>query len=639
MPQHPLGCSAIRRGRAHDLTGLVDVHQDGCRKWVRHAGSVEAPAASRATGPSYGCQNDVAVAVARLHGYALRQSQRMSWPSRVIRCPPGPASSPRGWSRVIGVPVVIRHPSGLALYFDICQIRYMSNNGAVVARPEMIGREPLSPVKAVQVASVFKALSDPVRLRLLALIACHDGGEACVCDLTGAFEVSAPTISHHLKVLREAGLIAAERRGTWIYYRVEPGPLPTWRTSSAVLRSRPPEPAHEGRRRGRRGPVRACCGERAAGSWARPDRAGGRRGARGLMAPLLRQSPAVLSRRVQRLPRLPVPRRSGTVPTSRRGGRLPARVCGEPRPGHPHRVPRHLGRVRGRGPIPRHHRCRRRDPHRKCDRRHRLVRQPAPARRARAGHLYRKPPARVRLSPSGAVRRPTRRGRRRRRLAVQVAYELAQVATVTLATRRPLAFLPQRIDGRDLHYWLARSGFDDLPPEWLDRLLPDTLVTDTGRYRDAVETGHPADARCSPRWTASTSSGPTAPAKSWTPSCLPPATALTSTTCVRLERSPEGFLCTPGASPPRIPVWRTSDRIPTLVRVEHPPWRDRDAEYVAPAIAAHVRDAGALVRRDRTDGRPTRCGPVGRMLLRRANLQHCGNTVLARRCGYPCSRV
>ena len=101
----------------------------------------------------------------------------------------------------------------------------MSNNGAVVAAPEMIGREPLSPVKAVQVASVFKALSDPVRLRLLALIACHDGGEACVCDLTGAFEVSAPTISHHLKVLREAGLIAAERRGTWIYYRVEPGAL------------------------------------------------------------------------------------------------------------------------------------------------------------------------------------------------------------------------------------------------------------------------------------------------------------------------------------------------------------------------------------------------------------------------------
>ena len=89
----------------------------------------------------------------------------------------------------------------------------------------MIGREPLGRVEAVEVASMFKALSDPVRLRLLALIACHDGGEACVCDLTGAFEVSAPTISHHLKVLREAGLITAERRGTWIYYRLEPAAL------------------------------------------------------------------------------------------------------------------------------------------------------------------------------------------------------------------------------------------------------------------------------------------------------------------------------------------------------------------------------------------------------------------------------
>lgn len=67
---------------------------------------------------------------------------------------------------------------------------------------------------------LFKALADPVRLRLLSLIACHDG-EAVVCDLTSAFDVSAPTISHHLKVLREAGLIDAERRGTWIHYRVD----------------------------------------------------------------------------------------------------------------------------------------------------------------------------------------------------------------------------------------------------------------------------------------------------------------------------------------------------------------------------------------------------------------------------------
>jgi len=61
-----------------------------------------------------------------------------------------------------------------------------------------------------------------VRLRLLSLIASHEGGEACVCDLTGPFDVSQPTISHHLKVLREAGLVGSERRGTWVYYWVLP---------------------------------------------------------------------------------------------------------------------------------------------------------------------------------------------------------------------------------------------------------------------------------------------------------------------------------------------------------------------------------------------------------------------------------
>nr|WP_176921613.1 metalloregulator ArsR/SmtB family transcription factor [Pseudonocardia oroxyli] len=80
----------------------------------------------------------------------------------------------------------------------------------------------LSADEATELAAVFKALGDPVRLRLLSLIAAHDGGEACVCDLTGAFELTGPTISHHLKVLRTAGLITGERRGTWIYYRVRP---------------------------------------------------------------------------------------------------------------------------------------------------------------------------------------------------------------------------------------------------------------------------------------------------------------------------------------------------------------------------------------------------------------------------------
>jgi ArsR family transcriptional regulator, arsenate/arsenite/antimonite-responsive transcriptional repressor len=83
-------------------------------------------------------------------------------------------------------------------------------------------REPLKQSDAVALAPLFKALGDPVRLRLLSRIACHEGGEACVCELTEGFDVSAPTISHHLKVLRESGLIMSERRGTWIYYRITP---------------------------------------------------------------------------------------------------------------------------------------------------------------------------------------------------------------------------------------------------------------------------------------------------------------------------------------------------------------------------------------------------------------------------------
>lgn len=78
---------------------------------------------------------------------------------------------------------------------------------------------------AVDLAKGFKALGDPVRLRLLSLIAARAGAEVCVCDLTDAFEVKGPTISHHLRVLREAGLIDCERRGTWVYYRLIPAAL------------------------------------------------------------------------------------------------------------------------------------------------------------------------------------------------------------------------------------------------------------------------------------------------------------------------------------------------------------------------------------------------------------------------------
>ncbi|HEX6356461.1 metalloregulator ArsR/SmtB family transcription factor [Actinophytocola sp.] len=80
---------------------------------------------------------------------------------------------------------------------------------------------PLAVDQAEYVARMFKALGDPVRLRLLSLITSADG-EVCVCDLTVAFDLSQPTISHHLKVLREAGLVDSQRRGTWVYYWPRP---------------------------------------------------------------------------------------------------------------------------------------------------------------------------------------------------------------------------------------------------------------------------------------------------------------------------------------------------------------------------------------------------------------------------------
>jgi len=86
-------------------------------------------------------------------------------------------------------------------------------------------REPITEDWAGDLARMFKALGDPVRLRLLSLIASTAGGEACVCDLTAPFALSQPTISHHLKVLREAGLLDCERRGTWVWYRVVPAGL------------------------------------------------------------------------------------------------------------------------------------------------------------------------------------------------------------------------------------------------------------------------------------------------------------------------------------------------------------------------------------------------------------------------------
>jgi ArsR family transcriptional regulator len=116
----------------------------------------------------------------------------------------------------------------------MCQIKDMSNQMLPLLPGDGDGDdaccsplacEPLPAGEAADLAGLFKAVADPMRLRLLSLIACHEGGESCVCDLLDAFGVTPPTVSYHLRILREAGLISAERRGTWVYYRVNPGVL------------------------------------------------------------------------------------------------------------------------------------------------------------------------------------------------------------------------------------------------------------------------------------------------------------------------------------------------------------------------------------------------------------------------------
>jgi ArsR family transcriptional regulator len=97
-----------------------------------------------------------------------------------------------------------------------------------------LSQAAITAADAAELALGFKALGDPVRLQLMSMIASAAGGEACVCDLTPAFDLSGPTISHHLKVLREAGLVDSDRRGTWVYYRPVSSKLAALSTLLAV---------------------------------------------------------------------------------------------------------------------------------------------------------------------------------------------------------------------------------------------------------------------------------------------------------------------------------------------------------------------------------------------------------------------
>lgn len=115
--------------------------------------------------------------------------------------------------------------SEIAPLIDICQYRPVSKSQLTLTPSETVAccsplmREPLSADQAERLAPLLKALADPVRLRLISMVQASPQGEACVCDLHDAFDLSQPTISHHLKVLHEAGLLDREKRGVWVYYR------------------------------------------------------------------------------------------------------------------------------------------------------------------------------------------------------------------------------------------------------------------------------------------------------------------------------------------------------------------------------------------------------------------------------------
>ncbi len=86
-------------------------------------------------------------------------------------------------------------------------------------------QQPINAAQAERLATALKVLADPARLRLLSLIRAQPGAEACVCHLTEPLGLTQPTVSHHLKVLREAGLVEREQRGSWAYFRVVPEAL------------------------------------------------------------------------------------------------------------------------------------------------------------------------------------------------------------------------------------------------------------------------------------------------------------------------------------------------------------------------------------------------------------------------------
>lgn len=110
----------------------------------------------------------------------------------------------------------------------------ITSTAAIQRRPELplagvccapLLREPLTASQAAGLAHILKALADPARLRLVSMVAAREGGEACVCDLTEPLGLTQPTVSHHLKILVDAGIFTRDKRGVWAYYALVPSAL------------------------------------------------------------------------------------------------------------------------------------------------------------------------------------------------------------------------------------------------------------------------------------------------------------------------------------------------------------------------------------------------------------------------------
>jgi ArsR family transcriptional regulator len=132
----------------------------------------------------------------------------------------------------------------IARDIDACQYVHMPRPQKIAPCCPPVLHAALAHTDAVELATSFKALADPARLRLLSFIAAQPGGEACVCHLTEPVGLSQPTVSHHLKVLNDAGLLEREKRGTWVYYRIAAKRLEEVRDALAPARP-------EGRRKRR----------------------------------------------------------------------------------------------------------------------------------------------------------------------------------------------------------------------------------------------------------------------------------------------------------------------------------------------------------------------------------------------------